>query len=89
MITRREEVLVTTARTVIATKGTAPAATAAVTLNHRRVRTQRGGRYDPNGRGIYKTIHVAYDNLSQGGRQADADDVARAFTRPDGTYAYR
>ncbi len=59
-----------------------------VSLTRARHRTQWGGRYVPGGRGVYRLLHAAYDRLSAAGRQADADAVALAFTKADGTYAY-
>jgi len=39
-------------------------------------------------RGTYTLIHATYDWLVAKGRQPDADIVAVAFTKPDGSYAY-
>ncbi|WP_405223908.1 hypothetical protein [Dokdonia sp. Asnod1-B02] len=39
-------------------------------------------------RGTYTLIHATYDWLVAKGRKPDADIVAVAFTKPDGTYAY-
>lgn len=40
------------------------------------------------GRGTYKLIHATYDWLMTTGMSKDADNVAKAFKKPDGTYAY-
>lgn len=56
-------------------------------LNWNDIRTQRGTKYR-GGRGIYKLIHATYDWLVANGRQGDATNVAKAFKKPDGTYAY-
>tara|TARA_R110002020_G_scaffold203325_4_gene406958 strand:+ start:3153 stop:3416 length:264 start_codon:yes stop_codon:yes gene_type:complete len=39
-------------------------------------------------RGTYTLIHATYDWLANRGDQADADIVAQAFTKPDGSFAY-
>jgi hypothetical protein len=39
-------------------------------------------------RGTYTLIHATYDWLDNQRRAADAEIVANAFTKPDGSYAY-
>jgi len=39
-------------------------------------------------RGSYKLIHATYNWLVSQNRQLDANKVAKAFTKPDGSYAY-
>ena len=40
------------------------------------------------GRGTYTLIHATYDWLVATGRPTDADNVGKAFKKPDGNYAY-
>lgn len=40
------------------------------------------------GRGTYTLIHATYDWLVSIGNTVDADKVALAFKKPDGSYAY-
>ena len=41
------------------------------------------------GRGTYTLIHATYDWLVSSGKTTDADNVALAFKKPNGTYAYK
>ena len=67
---------------------TMPAPDLVPMLNAAGIRTTRGVPYTGGGRGIYTLVRATYDELVGLGRQADADAVAAAFTRPDGSYAY-
>lgn len=40
------------------------------------------------GRGTYTLIHATYDWLIASNKPTDAENVAKAFKKPDGTYAY-
>ena len=59
-----------------------------VTLTHARHHSEWGGRYVPGGRGVYRLVHCAYYRLVAAGRQREADLVAEAFVKADGSYAY-
>lgn len=39
-------------------------------------------------RGIYTLIHSVYDWLVKNNRIQEAENVAKAFKKPDGSYAY-
>lgn len=39
-------------------------------------------------RGTYTLVHATYDWLDSIGQPGDADNVAAAYRKPDGTYAY-
>jgi hypothetical protein len=56
-------------------------------LNEIGFKTSYGTEYE-GGRGTYKLISDTYDWFVAKGKQADADNIAHAFTKPDGTYAY-
>ena len=56
-------------------------------LNKRNYTTDRGDEF-VGGIGIYKLISSTYHRLTDNGEHDDADEVARAFTKPDGNYAY-
>jgi len=56
-------------------------------LNRNDFRTGYNTPY-AGGRGVYKLIHATYDWLVAQGKQKDADAVASAFTKTDGSYAY-
>lgn len=56
-------------------------------LNEIGFETSYGTQYE-GGRGTYTLIHATYDWLAANGKQADADNVALAFKKPDGTCAY-
>ena len=57
-------------------------------LNAAGHRTQRGGKYTGTPPGIYETISKAYTYYDSNGESSAADKIAKAFTRPDGSYAY-
>jgi hypothetical protein len=52
------------------------------------LRTVKGEPFKPHGRGIYSHIRSVYHEHEKHGRTAEADAVATAFTKPDGSYAY-
>lgn len=56
-------------------------------LNERKYKTNRGGDFVGE-EGIYKLISSTYHRLANSGKQEDAENVARAFTKPDGDYAF-
>jgi hypothetical protein len=41
------------------------------------------------GRGTYTLVHATYDSLTTEGKHQDAEQVAKAFKKPDGSYAYQ
>lgn len=56
-------------------------------LNWNGFRTD-GDKKFTGGRGSYKLISATYDWLVKNGNKADADKVALAYKKPDGSYAY-
>ena len=56
-------------------------------LNRNGFKTSYGAEYS-GGRGTYRLLSSTYKWLVQNNRQKDADNVATAFPKPDGTYAY-
>lgn len=56
-------------------------------LNRNGFETNYGATYE-GVRGTYTLIHATYDWLVSIGSQEEADNVAGAFPKPDGTYAY-
>lgn len=56
-------------------------------LNRNKFTTNYGTEYT-GGRGTYTLIHVTYDWLVSIGKQNEADNVANAFPKPDGEYAF-
>lgn len=50
--------------------------------------TNYGTPYINGGRGVYTLIHATYNNLVTVGRQAEADEVALAYTNSNGKPAY-
>jgi len=56
-------------------------------LNRNNFKTGYGAEYE-GGRGTYTLIRATYDWLVSIGRQAEADNVANAFPKPDGNYAF-
>jgi len=56
-------------------------------LNRNKFKTSYGTEYE-GGRGTYTLIHATYDWLVTNGKQIEADSVASAFTKPDGSYAF-
>ena len=52
-------------------------------------RTSYGSRYTGHGRGIHKAIDCAYSAVEYALGTAEAKKVAVAFTKADGTYAYK
>jgi hypothetical protein len=72
---------------LVSTKTSMNGETLATLLNWNNFKTSYGSRYE-GGRGTYTLIHATYDWLVKNGNQADADKVALAFKKPDGSYAY-
>ena len=56
-------------------------------LNWNDFRTNNGDKHR-GGRGTYTIIDATYKWLVSIGEQVDADNIALAFKKPDGTYAY-
>lgn len=56
-------------------------------LNWNGYKTNYGTEYQ-GGRGSYRLIRSTYDWLIKIGEPGDAKNVAEAFMKPDGTYAY-
>ncbi len=53
------------------------------------IKTLKGQDYDPDGRGIYRAIHVAYDEIAaKPGYQFVADAIANVFTKANGSPAW-
>ena len=68
-------------------KTTLPAKDLADILNMFGHTTTYGAAY-AGARGTYTLIHATYDWLDGLGKSKEAEIVAKAFTKPDGTYAY-
>jgi len=85
---RQTESLVQMANRTLRAGVTMRASSAAVTLNHQKIRSSLGRAYDSSGRGIYTVIRHAWRRLRNAQRFSDADAVALAFVKADGTYAY-
>ncbi len=64
-----------------------PTQTLAAILNAAGVRTSYGTPYKGR-RGTYRLVKATHRRLERAGRTAEASMVARAFTRPNGAYAY-
>lgn len=58
-------------------------------MNARGLRTTHGTPYTGHGRGIHKAIDRAYQSVARSLGDAEAKKVALAFTKMDGTYAYK
>ncbi len=56
-------------------------------LNWNEFLTNYGTEYQ-GGRGTYTLIHATYDWLESIGEDDDAHNVALAFKKPDGSFAY-
>ena len=72
---------------LVATNTTMTGETLAMLLNWNNFKTGYNTVYE-GGRGTYTLIHATYDSLVNNGNQADADKLALAFKKPDGSYAY-
>jgi hypothetical protein len=72
---------------LVHTKTTMTGETLATLLNWNGFKTSYNTEYE-GGRGTYTLIHATYDWLVSNGKQTEADNVAMAFKKPDGTYAY-
>src|SRR4051794_29882810 len=57
-------------------------------LTFNKMTTGYGTPYVPNGRGIFRMLTALYAWLVKQGRQFEADAVATAFTKQDGTHAW-
>lgn len=57
-------------------------------LNNKIYTTDSGNPFDREGRGIYKLLSGTYKTLKDQGKNNEAEAVAEAFTKPDGTYAF-
>lgn len=57
-------------------------------LNKNGYNTNVGGTYS-GGRGTLTTVSSIYNELIKQGRLVDADNVAKAFVKEDGNYAYK
>ena len=56
-------------------------------LNQNDFKTKQGHEYE-GGRGSYRFISSLYDYFKEIGYQKAADDIAAAFVKADGSYAY-
>ena len=56
-------------------------------LNQNNFKTNKGHEYE-GGRGSYHFISSLYDYFKEIGHQKAADDIAAAFVKADGSYAY-
>jgi hypothetical protein len=56
-------------------------------LNRNGFKTTTGSEYE-GGRGTYTLIHATYDWLVSIKAPDDAENVAKAFSKPNGDYAY-
>ena len=75
------------ANVLVSNKTTITAENLANHLNDIGFETGYGTEY-AGGRGTYTLIHATYDWFASNGNQVSADNVALAFKKPDGTYAY-
>ena len=83
----KKEYIVQLADFLVKTKTTMPGDSFASFLNWNGHQTSYGTDYEGK-RGTYTLIRSTYHWLVKQGRQDDADKVAMAFKKPDGTYAY-
>lgn len=75
------------ANALVKNNATMPVTILVEILNHNRFTTQRGDEYE-GGRGSYRFISSLYDYFKEIGYNQAADDVAAAFVKADGSYAY-
>lgn len=75
------------ARFLITTETTMTGPTLATLLNWNGFQTDYGTRY-AGARGTYTLIQATYNWLESIGEDDDAERVALAFKKPDGSYAY-
>jgi hypothetical protein len=66
---------------------TLPAKELADIMNKFNHTTTYGAKYAGT-RGTYTLIHATYDWLTKQGKINEAEIIAKAFTKPDGSYAY-
>ncbi|TXH59590.1 MAG: hypothetical protein E6Q89_02075 [Bacteroidia bacterium] len=83
----KKEYITQLAKFLVATNTTMTGETLADLLNWNKFKTNYNSEYE-GGRGTYTLIHATYDWLVAHENQEDADKVALAFKKPDGTYAY-
>lgn len=83
----KKEYISQLAKFLVSSKTTMTGETLAEILNWNNFKTSYNSEY-AGGRGTYTLIHATYDWLVANGKQQDADYVALAFKKPDGTYAY-
>jgi hypothetical protein len=83
----KKEYIAKVADMLVATNTTMTGETLATLLNWNDFRTGYDKEYSGT-RGTYTLIHATYNWLADSGRQPDADKVALAFKKPNGTYAY-
>ncbi len=83
----KKEYITQLAKFLVATNTTMTGETLADLLNWNKFKTNYNSEYE-GGRGTYTLIHATYDWLVAHENQEDADQVALAFKKPDGTYAY-
>lgn len=83
----KKEYITQLAKFLVATNTTMTGETLADLLNWNKFKTNYNSEYE-GGRGTYTLIHATYDWLVANENQEDADKVALAFKKPDGTYAY-
>lgn len=79
--------IVALARALSADKSTMRVTTLATLLNEVGFRDSYGLEY-AGGRGTYTLVHAVYDWAADNTSQEDADAVAQAYTKEDGSYAY-
>lgn len=78
------------ANELVKNKTTMSAKELACVLNAMGYTSTYGDSYDPNGRGIYKVIISAYYRARGDGDTChDYDAIAKAFTKPNGEYAWK
>lgn len=73
---------------LVSTKTSMNGEALATLLNWNNFKTSDGLKYE-GGRGTYTLISATYDWLVKNGNPVDADKVAIAFKKPDGSYAYK
>jgi len=84
----KKEYITKLATFLIGTKTTMPVDSLALLLNWNGYTTEYGTPYQGK-RGTYTLVKATYDWLVKNGRKMEADNVAQAFPKPDGSYAYR
>lgn len=72
---------------LIQTETTMNAENLAEHLNWNNFKTTYDTEYE-GGRGTYRLIHTTYDWLTEKGLKDEAENVAKAFKKPNGGFAY-